>query len=139
MRRARRLSDRLGEQLRDRSCVAGEYFRRPARVVEPDERVDGDEPALRQLRPERRQRNGRLELCDMVVTEVPDDRHVEPVRLVEGQKPVAEPDEGVLPEAAVLDRFEQERGAPARAQAEVRGERREQVGVDERRARSQRR
>ena len=122
---------RCREQLRDLVAVAGEYLGRPARMIEAHEPVHRDEPALGQRRPLGGKRDGRLERGDVVVAEVADHRHVEAVRLVEREQPIAVADERMPPEPALLDRFQQEGRAARLAQPQVRGERREQVGVGE--------
>src|SRR5207248_5464799 len=54
----------------------------------------------------------------------------EPLRLLEGDDPVAAADKRVPPEPAAVDGLEQKCGAPARAQVEIGRERRDQRGVD---------
>ena len=110
--------------------VAGEHLGRAAAVVEADERLGDDEAALRELRAVGGERHRRLELRDVVVGEVADDRRVERLRLLEGDEPRAGADEGVAPEPALLDGLEQEARRRALAQAEVGAERGQQVGRD---------
>ncbi len=74
-RRSRRRGDLALEQL-DRTVVAPYDLGDSERVIEANERVGGDETALRQVAPGVRQRHGRLELRDVVVAEIPDDRLV---------------------------------------------------------------
>src|SRR6266508_1544034 len=116
-----------GDELRR---VAGEDFRDALRVVEADERLDNDEPALGESRPLVGERHGRLELRDEVVAEVADDRDVEAFDLLEGQHTAAGAHERVAAEPAALDRLQQEARAPGAAQAQVRAERGDQVGCD---------
>ena len=66
MRRVEQLAESLG--------VTAEHLRDPARMVEADEGFDDDEAALRQVGPRARQLHVRLELRDVVVGEVADDR-----------------------------------------------------------------
>jgi hypothetical protein len=100
-----------------------------AHVVEPYERLGGDEAALRQAAPRGRKRHGRLELRDEVVGEVADDRLAAALGLLVGEEPRAGADERVTAEPALLDRLEQEAPKAALAQAEVRPERSEEIGV----------
>ena len=100
-------------------------------MVEAEEDVGDDEPALGDVGPLGRERHGRLELRDVVVAEVADDGLVELLGLLEGDDPVAAADERVAAEAALVDRLEQERRAPDLAQAQVGRERCEQVGVED--------
>src|SRR5581483_10632585 len=129
-RRPGRLRDRAREQGGDLAGVAREHVRAAAGVVEAHEHVGDDEAALRQTGPVVRQRHGRLEHRHVVVAEVADDRSGGPLRLPEGDEPVAAADERVPAEPALLDRLEQERRPPVRAQVEVGRERRQQVGVE---------
>ena len=64
----------------DLGRVAREHLGDRAAVVEADEHVGDDEPALGQPAAVVRQRHGRLELRDVVVAEVADDRLVERLR-----------------------------------------------------------
>ena len=66
----------------------------------------------------------------MVVPEVADDGRVQRLRLFEGDEPIAVADERMPAEPALVDRLEQERRTSALAQAEVRRERSDEVGVD---------
>ena len=119
----------------DRVHVAREHLGGAAAVVEADERLGDDEAALRQLGPVGGELHRRLELRDVVVGEVADDRLAERLGLLEGDEPGARADEGVPPEPALLDRLEQEARRGALAQAEVGAERREQVCRDSHRHR----
>ena len=103
-------------------------------MVEADERLGDDEAALGEPVPVCRELHGRLERRDVVVGEVADDGQVELLCLVERDEAGARSHPRAPPEAAALDRLEQEARAAHRAQAEVRAERREEVG-DERRRR----
>ena len=76
------------------------------------------------------QRHGRLERRDVVVAQVADHGCVERLRLRERDEPRAAADEGVAAQASLVDRLEQERRAPVRAQPEVCRERGEEVGVE---------
>ena len=100
----------------------------PEDVVELDERVGDDEQALGKVRAGVGQRNGRLELRDVVVAQVADDGLVERFGLLEPDDPRPVADERVPAHASVLDRLEQERSAVLRAQAEVRPERSDEIG-----------
>ena len=120
--------ERAGDGVR----VAGEHGRRPAPVVVADERVGDDEAALGQLRAVVGQRHRRLELRDVVVREVADDRRADRLGLVERDEPGARADEGVATEPALLDRLEQEARVTLLPQPQVDAERREQVGRDRR-------
>ena len=83
-----------------------------------DEHVGDDEAALRQVGPLVRKRHGRLELRDVVVAEIADDRRRRLLGLLEGDEPRAAADEGVPAEPSLLDRLEQEaRGSRAGAGA----------------------
>ncbi len=62
-------------------------------VVEAQEGVGDDEAALGRRRAVDREWNRRLELRDVVVAEVADDRRVERLRLLEGHEAIAVPDE----------------------------------------------
>ena len=96
--------------------VAAQHLGDAARVVEADERVGDDEPALGQSAPGVRHRHRRLELRDEVVGEVADDGLAAVLGLVVGDEPRAAADERVAAEPALLDRLEQEaRAALARA------------------------
>src|SRR5581483_8932914 len=97
-------------------------------VVEADEDVGDEEEALRRVRPVRRQRDGRLEARDRVVAEVAEDRLAELLRIREGDEPRAGSDEAVPPEAAALNRLEEEGAAGVLPQPEVGAERGEEVG-----------
>ena len=116
------------EPLRDLDRVAAQDLGHAQDVVELDERVGDDELALGKVRPGVGQRNGRLELRDVVVAEVADDRLVERLGLLEPDDPRPVADERVAAEASVLDRLEQERGAVLGAQPEVRPERSDEIG-----------
>ena len=110
--------------------VAVEHLGGAGHVVEAQEEVGDDEPALRDVRAVGRQRHGRLELRDVVVGEVADDRRVERLRLVQRDEPRAAADERVPAEPALVDRLEQERRAALQPQVQVRLQRRDEVGVD---------
>ena len=111
-------------------CVAAEDVRYAADVVEANECVGDDESALREAGALVRQRHGRLELRDVVVRDVADDRQPERLGLVQRHEPRTGADERVAAQATLLHRLEQERAAAAVAQAEVGPERGEQVGCD---------
>ena len=128
------MGDNLAAQARGHVAgIAGEHVRRARHMVEANERVGHDEPALRKVGPFRRQRHGRLQQGHVVVAEVADDR---PARfhlalgLGELDEPCACPDEAVTPQAPLLDRLEQEACAHALAQSQVGAQRGDQVGVD---------
>ena len=118
------------EPPRDLVRVAGEHLGDAAAVVEADERLDDHEAALREPATVRRDRDAGLEPRRGLVREVPDDGHVERLRLLEADEPRAAADPGVAPEPAALDGLEQEARAPGVAQAQVRPERGQQVGVE---------
>ena len=99
-------------------------------MVETEKRLGHEEAALRHVRAIHRERDGALELRDVVVAEVADDRDVELLRLLERDDAIAAPDERVAAEAALVDRLEQERRTRAPAQAEVGRERCQKVGVE---------
>ena len=99
-------------------------------VVEPEEDVGDHEPALGDVRALLGQVHGRLELRDVVVAQVADDGCIDRLRLVEGDEPVAAADKGMAAEPTLVDRLEQERGSPVSAQAKVRRERRQEVGIE---------
>jgi len=84
---------RLAKQLHHGGRVAGEDLSRPGDVVEPEEDVGDDELALRHIGSVDRERDRPLELRDVVVPEVADDRHAEPLGLLEGDDPVTAADE----------------------------------------------
>src|SRR2546421_29628 len=127
---ARRARLRPVEQARGLRGVTDEHFRDTTRVVEADEQLGNDEAALRKAGPLVRESHRRLEPGDDVVAHEADDRPPERLGLLEADDPGAAADEGVAPEPASLDRFEQERSARAFAQPEVGPERGEEVGCD---------
>ncbi len=118
------------EQARDLRRVAVEHLRDASAVIEAHEDVGDHEAALRQPATGNRQWHGRLELCDEVVGEVPDDRLARLLGLLVGDQARAAADEGVAPEPAALDRLEQEARPPGRAQLQVGPERGEEIGVE---------
>jgi hypothetical protein len=88
-------------------------------VVEADERVGDDEPALRKLGAGRRERHGRLEDGDVVVAQVADDRPAGgdlALRFVESDEAPTGAEQAVAAETPLLDGLEQEAGPRARAQ-----------------------
>ena len=91
--------------------IAVEDVGRAGDVVEAQKRVGDDEEALGDVRPGSRQRHRRLELRDVVVTEVADDGLAQALRLRERDEAVAAADEGMPAEPALVDRLEQERRA----------------------------
>ena len=119
------------EQRADRLGIAAQHLGDPADVVEPQQRLGHDEPADGKTRPGVGERHRRLELGDPVVADVPDDRLVQQLGLVhvDDARPAA--DERVAPEPPLVDRLEQEARAAGRAQAEIRPERGEEIGVEE--------
>ena len=129
-RPARRVRLRPVEQPRSVRGVTDEHLGDTTRVVEADEQLGNDEAALRKAGPLVRESHRRLEPCDDVVAHEADDRPPERLGLLEADDPGAAADEGVAPEPASLDRFEQERSARAFAQPEVGPERGEEVGCD---------
>ena len=112
--------------------VAREHLGDPACVIEADEDVGDDEAALGQPAAVLRERNGRLELRDEVVREVPHDGLAGGLRVLVRDDARAAADERVAAEAAALHRLEQEARACLAAQVEVRAERRQEVGGEER-------
>src|SRR6266545_7393133 len=114
----------------ERARVAAEHLRDAEHVIEADERVGDDEAALRQAWPVVRERHHRLQPRDVVVRHEADDGKRERLRLVEVDEPRPRADERAAAQASLLDRLEQERAAPAVAQAEVRPERGDEVGCD---------
>ena len=119
---------RAVEPGRDIGGVAADHVREAVRVVEADERVGDDEQALREVAPAVGQRHGRLEPGDVVVGEIADDGLAAGLGLLEADEPRAAAEEGMTAEPPLLDRLEQERGRGALAQAEVRAERRDEIG-----------
>src|SRR5439155_3010839 len=111
--------------------IAAEYFRHPERVVEANEPVGDDEAALRQVASRGRQADGGLQRRGVVVREIPDDRLVERLRLVEADDPAARANERVAAKAPVLDRLEQERRPAGGAQPEICRERGEEICGDD--------
>ena len=112
--------------------VAAQHLGDAAHVVEANERVGDDEPALGQAAPVVRHRHGRLELRDEVVargSRRPARRSARPPRRSSEARAAA--DERVAAEPALLDRLEQEARLAALAQAEVGPERGEEVGVED--------
>ena len=120
----------LLEPPRDLVPIAREHRRRAAAVVEADERVRDDEPALGQVVAGCRERHGRLESRHVVVGEVADDRLAERFGLLERDDARPGADERVPPQPSLLHRLEQEAGATLAAQAEIGAERRQEVGRD---------
>ena len=101
-------------------------------MVEADERVRDDEEALREVGPVCRQPDGRLQPRDMVVAEVADHGRASLDRalgVLERDQPGARAEQAVAAEASLLDRLEQEARLVA-AQAQIRAERRDQIGRD---------
>jgi len=84
-------------------------------VVEAQEGLGDDEPALGNVRAVVRERNGRLELGDVVVPEIADAGCVQRLRLFEGDEPIAVAEERMPAEPALADRLEQERRTSALA------------------------
>ena len=110
----------------DRAVDGRRGSRQPGRigpVIEADQLVRDEEPALGERRAVAGQRHGRLQAGDVVVREVADDPLAAGLGLLERDDSRAAPDEGVAAEPTVLDRFEQERRSVS-AQAEIRLERR---------------
>ena len=99
----------------------------PARVVEADEDVGDDEAALGQVAAGVGQRHRRLELRDVVVADVADNRVAAGLCLRHVHEPRPAADERVAAEPPALDGLEQEARPACVAQLEVRAERRDQV------------
>ena len=96
-------------------------------MVELDERLGDDEPALGQVGAGIRERDRRLELCHVLVAQVSDDGLVERLGLLEVDDPRPVAEERVPTEAAVLDRFEEERRSLLGAQPEIGPERSDEI------------
>ena len=88
-RHGRRDGRRLAQARGELVGVAAQHLGDPERVVEAHERLGGDEPARRQVRPVVGHRHRRLELRDLLVAEEPDGRPVERGELLEGDEPRA--------------------------------------------------
>ena len=113
------------------SASPGEHLGHAADVVEADERVGDDEAALGKPGPSAGSGTVGSSCRDVVVGEVADDaarRAPPPPRSVTSREP--EPTKRVAAEPPLLDRLEQEARRGARAQAQVRAERGDQVGRD---------
>src|SRR5207248_11363396 len=82
--------------------VTAQDLGQSGRVVEADERVRDDEPALGKVRAVGGQRHRRLERRRMVVREETHDRRVCPLRLLEPDEARSGADEGVPAEPPVL-------------------------------------
>ena len=121
------------------SAIPGEHLRGAGAVVEPHERFADDEAALRQPTAFAGQRHGRLESRHVVVGEVADDGQPQLLGFIESDDPRAGTHPRMTAEPAPLDRLENEARGSRIAQAQVRPERGEEVGVDRRRHRSPKR
>ncbi len=102
-----------------------------ARVIEAQEHVGDEEPALGEVGTFVRQRHGRLRARHRVVAEVADHRLSERLGLLERDELRPRADEAVPPEPASLDRT-RSRNAPEASSRRVRycAERRQEVGWD---------
>jgi hypothetical protein len=99
-------------------------------VVEAEEDVRDDEAALRYVGPVLGKRDRALELRDVVVAEVADDRLPELLGLLERDDPLPAADERVAAEPSLVDRLEEKRRARGLAQPDVRRERSQEVGIE---------
>ena len=127
------------EPARDLVPIPGEHLRGAGAVVEPHERLADDEAAFRQPTAFAGQRHGRLESRHVVVGEVADDGQPQLLGFIESDDPRAGTHPRMTAEPSPLDRLENEARGSRIAQAQVRPERGEEVGVDRRRHRSPKR
>ena len=107
----------------DHVFVARQHLRRAAAVVEADEGLGDDEATLGQVGSVGGKLHGRLELRDVVVGEVADDRFADRLGLLEGDESRARADERVAAEPALLHRLQQEARRRVPAKEEVGAER----------------
>jgi hypothetical protein len=99
-------------------------------VVEAKKHTGDDEATLWNIGAGCGQWHSALELRDVVVAEIADDRPAERFGLLERNDALAAPDERVAAESSLIDRLEEKRRTRGLAQAEIGRERCQEVDVE---------